>query len=170
MGNDGLYASCSDLWVENISGRLEIGVLHSATRSSATNTPPPSKLSLNFLSPNGPSEGGLTIKLRVTDFKLKSETSTIPSMSLNELKLDIVVKIRAAVTYLVSEWEKTGRMGQWICPPNDFNLEVVTFLAPITLDRRLIAALLKPQLMKIVSNSLFIIYLFNYYLLFTLDN
>jgi hypothetical protein len=162
MGSDGLYGSCSDLWVENISGRLEINVIHSSSAFSAsafpsTSSPPtpsPSKLSLRFYGPNGSQDGGLTIKLKVTDFKLKSEVSTIPSVSFQELKWDVVVRISAVLTYVLKRYERTSRMGHWVCPSSDFELEVVTITAPISLDSRLVSALLKPQIMKIVSSYL----------------
>jgi hypothetical protein len=150
MGSEGLSGACSDLWVENISGRLEINVLH--TSGGTPDSPAPSKLSLRFHGPNGVQDGsGLTIKLRVTDFKLRSEGSTIPSLSFQELKWDVVVRISAVLTYLLKRYEQTSRMGHWVCPSSDFHLEVVTITAPISLDSRLVSALLKPQLMKIVS-------------------
>jgi hypothetical protein len=153
MGSEGLSGSCSDLWVENISGRVEINVLHTGSTSGGSqDPPPPSKLSLRFHGPNGVQDGsGLTIKLRVTDFKLRSEGSTIPSVSFQELKWDVVVKISAVLTYLLKRYEQTSRMGHWVCPSSDFHLEIVTISAPISLDSRLVSALLKPQLMKIVS-------------------
>lgn len=149
MGSDGLYVGFNDIWVETISGKLQFEIIQPTHTHAPGTEPQPSKLRAAFLGNDG---GGLTIKLKVTDFRLKSEVSTIPSVTLRELRLDIVAKIDIILTYVLDDWKKDQTMGHWDALPRDFKFELLTFRSPLAISNSILVALIKPQVMKFVRD------------------
>ncbi len=71
------------------------------------------------------------------NFKLKGDSITVPSISLDEEQIDVVFKVTIVLTFDVQS-------KKWVQPhEEEFKLDIVDFTGPFGLSRNVVSAVLR---------------------------
>ena len=127
VGWSGMYIAMEDLWLEYASGQFLIDLIPNK------DTP---QFNITLCGTNESTDSGMSIRVRLDEFKTKGDKgSKVPKVSLDKVKVTATVRISIQMSFNV-------HVSQWICPPKNFRIDLLSFRGPFGTRRTVVSAYL----------------------------